>query len=49
MASGVAALLLGAVALVVLLVSGAPRGTRLLLLPIFWFGALGVFQARART
>ena len=47
---GAGALVAGGVALAVLVLAGVvDRGWRLLLVLPFWFGALGVFQARGRT
>jgi hypothetical protein len=46
---GAGTLAAGGVALVVLLLAGVDRGWRVLLVVPFWFGALGVFQARGRT
>jgi hypothetical protein len=49
MRSGWIALAAAAIVLAALLGTGSPRGARLVILPIVWFGALGIFQARAST
>jgi hypothetical protein len=46
---GAGALAVGGIALAVLVLTGVDPGWRLLLVAPFWFGALGVFQARGRT
>lgn len=46
---GAGVLAAGVVALAVLLLTGVDRGWRVLLVAPFWFGALGVFQARGHT
>jgi hypothetical protein len=47
--AGVAALLLAGGGLAVLIALGVPRAWRAALVVPFWFGALGLAQARART
>jgi hypothetical protein len=47
--TGVAAFLLGVGALALLVAGGAPRAWRVAIFAPFWFGALGLAQARART
>lgn len=46
---GVLALAGAALLLLVLLAVGAPRGARILVALPVWAGALGVYQARAKT
>ncbi len=46
---GAATLTLGLLVLVALVLGGAERAWRLVLLAPFWVGALGLFQARAGT
>ena len=47
--AGVAALLAAGGGLTVLIALGLPRAWRIALVVPFWFGALGLAQARART
>jgi hypothetical protein len=47
--AGVAALLVAGGSLAVLIALGVPRAWRVALVVPFWFGALGLAQARART
>ena len=42
-------LALAALIVAALAYAGVPRGWRVLVAPLFYVGALGVFQARART
>lgn len=46
---GVATLALGAAGALLLALSSADPIWRLALFPLFWWGALGVLQARAKT
>jgi len=46
---GVVLLVLGAAIAIALLAADAPRPWRLAVLPVFWGGALGVFQAYFHT
>jgi hypothetical protein len=47
--AGVAALLVGGGGLALLIALGVPRAWRVSLVVPFWFGALGLAQARGRT
>jgi len=47
--AGAAALAAGVVILTALVVAGAGRGWRALVVVPFWLGALGVVQARSQT
>ncbi len=46
---GLVALGLGALVALALVIAGSPRVFRLIAFAPFWLGALGVFQARAKT